>query len=180
MLTRHDGLRELFQAVLIFIDAHNTPMSKEKLFDSPVKTVILTWLLAGTADALSAIIVYQIPAMNIFRYIASGVFGQAALTGGLPMVFWGVFFHYFIAFSWVLLFFLLYPRIATISSNRIVNAILYGAVIWIVMNLIVVPLSSVSRGPHTVKSAAIGMAILIIAIALPTSLFISRYYRRSH
>jgi hypothetical protein len=59
-----------------------------------VQAVLLTTLLAGSLDALSAIIQFTAngnhqPA-RIFRYIASGIFGRPALSGGTPMVVYGV------------------------------------------------------------------------------------------
>ena len=40
--------------------------------------------------------------------VARGAFGrEEAFAGGNTMVIWGVIFHYFIAFSWTILFFVL-------------------------------------------------------------------------
>ena len=151
---------------------------RKKLFDSPVNTIIITGLLAGTLDAVAALLINQVKPMNMFRFIASGAFGAKALAGGLSMALWCVLFHYVIAFFWTILFFLLYPRISGISQNKYVNGVVYGGLIWLVMNLMVLPLSRVSQAPIALKPAVIGAVILIFAVGLPVSLFIHRHYSR--
>lgn len=153
---------------------------RKKLFDDPVKTVVLTWLLAGTLDALAAMIVYQIKPLPLFRYIASGALGPDAMSAGIGMALVGLLFHYFIAFFWTILFFIIYPKVALLSWNRFVTGLLYGIVVWGVMNLVVVPLTTINRAPFTFQSAAIGAVILMFAIGLPISFFIGRYYARQH
>ena len=152
---------------------------RKKLFDSPANTIIITGLLAGTLDAVAALLVYQVKPMNMFRFIASGVFGPKALTGGLSMALWGVLFHYIIAFSWTFLFFFLHPRISGISPGKYVNGVVYGVLIWLVMNLIVLPMSRVGQAPLALKPSIIGAVILIFAVGLPVSLFVHRHYSRT-
>lgn len=139
---------------------------------------MITGLLAGTLDAVAALLVYQVKPMNMFRFIASGAFGPKALTGGLSMALWGVLFHYIIAFFWTILFFFLYSRISRTSPNKYVNGVVYGLLIWLVMNLIVLPLTRVGQPPLALKPAITGAVILIFAVGLPVSLFVHRHYSR--
>ena len=62
----------------------------------PWRTIILTGLLAGTLDAIAAIVVSQASPAAVFKFIASGAFGAGkAFSGGDIMIVWGVLFHYF-------------------------------------------------------------------------------------
>ena len=148
---------------------------------SPFKTILVTGLLAGTLDALAAIINYTINGgklpSRIFQYIASGAVGKQAFTGGTGMVILGIIFHYTIAFAFTLFFFLVYPKISILSKNKILTAIVYGIFVWLVMNLIVVPMSSVPISPFNIKQAIIGAVIVMLAIGLPVSIIIGRYYQ---
>ena len=148
---------------------------------SPLKTILVTGLLAGTLDALAAIIHYTINGgklpSRIFQYIASGAVGEQAFTGGTGMVILGIIFHYTIAFAFTLFFFLIYPRINLLSKNKILTAIAYGIFVWLVMNLIVVPMSNIPASPFNLKQAVIGAVILMLAIGLPVSIIIGRYYQ---
>lgn len=144
-----------------------------------VQRILFAGLLAGTLDILAAIILLaHFKAEATFKYIASGVFGQAALTGGADMVAWGAFFHYFIATGWAAAYFLIYPHITLLHKNKWISGLLYGGiVVWCLMNLVVVPLSQVHRGPFVLISVLKNMAILSVCIGLPVAWLADRYYK---
>jgi len=146
----------------------------------PTTALLLgTWLLAGTLDILAACINFLIHGgkdiSRIFRYIASGVFGPTALDGGFGFVALGAVFHYLVALIWTALFFLLYPRLKMKGANSYIVGILYGAIVWCGMNLIVVPLSRTPELHSTLAQKAVAMGILMACIGLPISLM---YHRR--
>ena len=147
--------------------------------ESAWRAILLTGLIAGTLDALGPILINKANPKLMFQFIASGAFGsERAFAGGTPMVVWGVLFHYFIAYSWTTLFFLLYPAIPFLRKNKYITAVLYGVFVWIVMNRVVIPLSKIQQGPFNIKGALTGAAILIVAIGLPVSILARRYYSR--
>ncbi|HET6541285.1 MAG TPA: hypothetical protein VFG46_12425 [Chryseolinea sp.] len=145
----------------------------------PWRTIILTGLLAGTLDAVAAIVVSQASPAAVFKYIASGAFGAGkAFSGGDIMIAWGVIFHYFIALSWTLLFFFIYPTLPWLKKNKYVAGLLYGIFVWVMMNRVVIPLSEIPQRPFNLKGALTGMSILMVAIGLPISILTHRYYLR--
>ena len=145
----------------------------------PWRTIILTGLLAGTLDAIAAIVVSQASPAAVFKFIASGAFGAGkAFSGGDVMIFWGVIFHYFIAFSWTALFFFMYPALPWMRKNKYITGFLYGIFVWIMMNRVVIPLSEIPQRPFNLKGALTGMSILMVAIGLPISILTQRYYLR--
>lgn len=148
-----------------------------------LKTIIQTGLLAGTLDGLAAALLYSIPTgkdpLNVFRFIASGVFGKEAFAGGVAMAMYGIFFHYVIATGWTVLFFLAYPRLPLLSKNKIVTGLLYGVFVWLMMNLVVLPLSNVPMGgEREVTDIIKGMVVLMICIGIPISWLVSRHYSK--
>ncbi|HUR67511.1 MAG TPA: hypothetical protein VMZ03_14255 [Chitinophagaceae bacterium] len=147
---------------------------------SLLSAILFTGLLAGLMDGLAAIIQYTInggknPA-NIFKYIATAVFGKDAFTKGNSMVVWGVVFHLGIAMLFTAFFFLIYPKIKGFASNKILTAIVFGLFAWAVMNLLVVPLSKIHQAPFVLKKAAIAASILIVCIGFPVSFMANKYY----
>jgi hypothetical protein len=144
---------------------------------SVLKPVIITGFTAGTLDAIAAIIVYQANPMRMFQYIASAAIGRdIAFSGEWGTAFLGLCFHYTIAFSWTLLFFLAFPWIQKLRINKFLVGIIYGAIVWTGMNLLVLPLSQLPKATFTLKPVIIGMSILMVMIGIPISLFAHKFY----
>jgi hypothetical protein len=146
--------------------------------------ILKAGLIAGTMDILAACILVYIRtghtyATGILKFIASGVFGKAALDGGSPMIFAGLLFHYLIAGIFAAFFFWVYPKIQIASKNRLATAVVYGIFAWCVMNLVVVPLSHVASRPIKLSNALINIGILIICIGIPVSFIAHSYYRKA-
>jgi hypothetical protein len=153
---------------------------KEK---SLIIAILQGGFIAGTADitlaCISAYFRAHLSPENLLRFVASGAFGKAANTGGMAMPLLGLLFHYCIAFSFTILFFLLYPKIKFMSVNRVFTGIIYGAFVWCVMTLVVLPFTLVPPSELTFTKVAIGMGILIIAIGMPLSFLAHRFYNKT-
>lgn len=150
--------------------------------------IVLTGFLSATLDALAAIIwtLNASPAL-IFKYIANGVFGKVAIivfqsiasgafgkdvaTKDPSMAWWGVLFHYIIAYSFTAAFYLSYPFMYKISKNKYAIGLIYGMITWIIMNLFVVPLSKIGFKPFLhVWPVVIGLCMLILCIGMPVAI----------
>ncbi|GAB3898961.1 hypothetical protein GCM10028803_19290 [Larkinella knui] len=148
---------------------------------SPLKTILLAGFTAGTLDILAAIsLLGKMKPIPVLNYIASGVFGKEAFAGGIEMAWLGLLFHYLIAFSFAIAYFLIFPYVPLLRKHKLLSGLLYGAVVWVVMNLVVVPMTNVSRGPIQLQSALLNMAILMICVGLPISFLVHRYYALKH
>lgn len=150
--------------------------AEESVFKT-IKTILLAGLVAGTLDILAAIaILGKMNAERVLQYIASGIYGKDAFEGGQAMALSGLFFHYLIAFSFAADYFMLYKLIPLLKKHKIAAGLLFGIFIWVVMNLIVLPYTNVSRGPFTVNGVLLNMSILMLAVGLPISLIVHRHY----
>ena len=147
-----------------------------------LQAAVVTGLLAGTLDLLGAVINYMITherfPYRILEYIASGAFGRSAMNGSLGSNLWGLFFHYLIAVSFTLFYFIIYPGLRFLQQSVIFSAIIYGLFIWAVTNMIVLPLSAIQADvlPASLETAARAAFILIICIGLPVAFFARRFY----
>jgi uncharacterized membrane protein YagU involved in acid resistance len=150
---------------------------------SAAKTILLAGFVAGVMDIVAAIISYYIRTQKeptrLFQFIASGVFGKEAFTGGTTMAIIGLLFHFMLAYVFAIAFYLIYPKIKLLSRNTIITGLVYGVIVWVIMNLVVLPLSNAPKLPFNPKQAAIGMAILMVCIGLPISLIVHKHYRRN-
>jgi hypothetical protein len=134
-------------------------------------------LLVGTLDIVAACLQYYLKTGKgptpIFKYIASGVFGPDALAGGANMIVFGLLFHYSIAVSFTIFFFLISVLFPIVKRTRVTTGILYGIVVWLIMNLLVVPISNTPKSEFDWVNAGAGMLILIVCIGLPLSFIAS-------
>jgi hypothetical protein len=135
--------------------------------------LLLIGLLAGTLDAIAAVLLYlargnKDPRM-LFRYIASAVYGNRAFAAGGSMALRGLLFHYLIAMSWIAVYFYLSGHMPWLSLHPLLAAIGYGILVWIIMNLVVVPYSRAAPRPFSWSFAVINMVILIVVIGLPAA-----------
>ena len=95
------------------------------------------------------------------------------------MIVSGLILHYLVAFAFTIFFFWLFPKVKALSKNKIVTAIVYGIFTWMVMNLIVVPLSNVPARPFDISNAIINVLILIVCIGLPLSFMAAKFYKKN-
>jgi hypothetical protein len=150
------------------------------------KRVLVTSLLVGTADLIAAYIDQFIKtgkfADKMLYYMAGGGLGlETSMQGGFWIGFLGLFFHYFIAFSFTLLFFLAYPRLKLQSVSRPVLYILgflYGPFMGLFMKFLVLPLTRLPQSPFVFQKAIIAWLILSVAIGIPVAISARAYYRK--
>ena len=143
------------------------------------RAILFAGLIAGTLDITAAVLVSGVSLRTVLHYIASGAFGrETAFSGGLLMAIVGLLFHYIIACSWTTLYFLIYPKMPVLSRSRIISGLAYGMVVWVVMNLVVVPLSAIPPRPFNPTQALIGCVVLMLAIGTPVAFLAHRYYSK--
>lgn len=145
--------------------------------------MLRTGVIAGTLDILAAVIVYAVildkaTAVQILQGIASGIFGREAYAGGAAMATAGLLFHYLIAMLFTIGYFLVYPRLSFLHKQPLVSGILYGAIVWCIMNLVVLPISAYKQPPLRLGPSLLGMLILILAIGIPVATMTARYFNR--
>ena len=139
-------------------------------------------LIAGTLD-ISENIVFNAfrhitPAM-VFQYIASGLTGTWAFQAGAASIALGVAIHYTIALVWTAVFYLASLRMSVLVRRPVVCGLAYGAVVYAVMNFVVLPLT---RVPHahaamTVASRVSGVLALLFCIGLTVALLTRRDWK---
>ena len=129
--------------------------------------------VAGTLDLISAFVLFG---WGVPRAIASGLLGARGLHGGLPTWILGVILHYFIAFSAAAVYYLSSRKLEFLKSHFLVCGLFYGIGVYLVMNLIVVPLSAApfKSSTFTLSSLIQGLLIHMFFIGLPISFSVSR------
>lgn len=142
--------------------------------------VLRIGLIAGTLDITENLIFNAFRGITpkmVFQFIASGLLGvKSALAWGMASVALGVAIHYFIATSWTAIFYLASRRLRFLVRRAATSGILYGGLVYILMNFVVLPFT---RIPHpkvamTLASRVSGVMALLFCIGLTIALLVKR------
>ena len=115
--------------------------------NSLLRSSVIAGLIIGTAD----VIIYhwfvqnvlsRVPLISLYQYIASGALGESAFAGGISTALLGVLFHYLISIVIAGVFILSANRTPLLRRYIIPGSLVYGFGVFIVMNMIVTPLSA--------------------------------------
>jgi hypothetical protein len=145
-------------------------------------TIATTGILVGVIDGLAALaltLAYHHPPLSGFQYIASALLGPEAFSNGIASALFGLLCHFFIALTWSAMIFMAHPRISKVIRGKVAKSILYGLVIWSIMNLVILPITLVAQGPLTLTRILTGIAILIVAAGAPIAWSFDRYFLRT-
>jgi hypothetical protein len=144
-----------------------------------ISKALTAGLIVGTLDiiaaCISAYLLSGVGPARVLRFVASGALGEDAFSGGAGTAALGLLFHFVIAISWTVAFFLLRPKIQFLANHEIAAGLGYGLLIWLVMTFVVVPLSRVPPRPFNLTAQAPQIVIHMVIIGLTISLLAKRW-----
>ncbi len=140
-----------------------------------LRPILVGGAVAGTFDLTSAFITFG---SDSPRMIAAGLIGlQAVRTGIFPWIL-GVLLHYFIAFSAATIYCLASRKLPFLRDHWLVCGMFYGIAIFLVMNLVVLPLCAFHyTGPYKLHGLLQGILVHMLLIGLPISFSLRRLSR---
>jgi len=141
--------------------------------------ILQTGFIAGTLDITDSLVFNHyrgITPTQIFHYIASGLIGMKAFRGGVATTILGLALHYTIAYLWTILFYAASRKVAILIRRPLLSGLLYGAGVYLFMNLVVLPLSAVPQlhNPVSFASRINGVLAVVLFIGLTISLLVRR------
>jgi hypothetical protein len=118
-------------------------------------------------------LILKTPIMISLQFVASGIMGESAFTGGLATALFGLVLDFIMITIMAGVFIFSVDRIPLLRRNVIVGSILYGFGVFIVMNLIVLPLSAAPALPAPPLWLLIELVLQhILLIGLPLGLLV--------
>jgi uncharacterized membrane protein YagU involved in acid resistance len=75
--------------------------------------------------------------------VARGVLGTASFEGGVPTALLGAVLHYTIALTMAATYYLVSRKLHALTRRPIACGLAYGVLLYLIMNLVVLPLSAV-------------------------------------
>jgi hypothetical protein len=154
-----------------------------------LRSTVAIGAVIGALDAIFAIainvfVLRVCTTAQLFQYIASGLLGRASFAGGASTVALRVVLHFAIAYVWTALFIVaarVSPALRDLISGMrgaILAGLPYGASIWLVMDLVVLPLAHVRPTPVASSMFLIMLLWHAAGLGVPLAMMVRRAYRR--
>jgi hypothetical protein len=131
------------------------------------QAVLVGGMIAGSLDLTSAFISYG---WGVPRGIAAGLLGPSARQGGVGTYILGICLHFFIALSAAAVYSIASRKLVFLKEHALVCGLFFGIAVFLVMNLIVLPLSAIHySGPYSWRGLVQGLLVHMFCIGLPIS-----------
>ena len=141
----------------------------------PLPAILVGGLVAGALDAAFAFYIYG---AHMPQGIASGLLGRSSFQGGAATWILGLAIHFFIALAMAAVYYAASRRLPFLVQYPLVCGLFYGMGLYLVMNLVVVPLSAIhARAPIERGAMIQGLLAHMVLIALPITYSVKRFGR---
>ncbi len=117
-------------------------------FRSGLSAILLGGCIAGTLDIGAAALINLVSPLLILHFIAGGLLGKAALAGGASVELLGLGLQWAMSLCIAAVYVAACGWLPILRRRWIAGGLVYGVVIFFVMNYVVVPLSAWARWPH--------------------------------
>ena len=146
------------------------------------RTLAATALIAGTLDIVYAVAFSYFRSgtspSRLLQSVAYGALGREAYNGGAATAALGLGFHFLIAFTITAIFFAAASRYRSLTRRPVITGSLFGIVVYLVMNFVVMPLSRI--GPRPLPAAIVmvtGVLVHMFLIGVPIAWGARRAFR---
>jgi uncharacterized membrane protein YagU involved in acid resistance len=142
----------------------------------PFDAIALGGFLAGTLDILAAFAMGwpRVAPPRVLQSIASGLLGRAAYQGGARTAALGLLLHFVIAFGAAAVYYVASRQWPVLRRRPVACGLAYGVVVYLVMNLVVLPLSQIGFRMPAWQTVALLVVIHMVCVGLPIALATAR------
>ena len=141
----------------------------------PVSRAILyATLVVGVLDATDGVVFLGLHGRNpiqVLQYIASSLLGTRSFSDGLASAGLGLVLHFAVSLVVATIYILVSRRVAALRTQWVLLGLLFGAAVWVVMNLMVLPLTAVAPNPITTAALINGVIGHALFVGLPSAFF---------
>ena len=141
------------------------------------RAIPLGGLIAGALDITAAFVVNGLKgrsAIWVLQSITSGLLGPGSYKGGFKTAALGLALHFLIATTATAVFFVASRQLKFLTRQAVICGLLYGVMVYMFMNLIVLPLAFPFKIAHPLKDVVTGVLVLMFCVGLPISLVVRR------
>ncbi|MBC7899665.1 MAG: hypothetical protein H7070_06390 [Saprospiraceae bacterium] len=145
---------------------------RPRAFQSVVYGGLAVGVLDGLAASISSLLRGGNP-IRVFQYVASGVLGKEAFSGGTPTFLLGVLLHFVVALGAAGVYYIACLRFPVLLEKAVLYGPLYGIAVYFVMAYIISPMSLTARSPFSFNGMLIQITIHVLFVGLPIA-FLAR------
>jgi uncharacterized membrane protein YagU involved in acid resistance len=147
---------------------------------SAIRGILTGAVIAGVLDATFAVIVDVVilrafSLLGVLQWIASGLLGKAAFEGGLATAALGVAIHFALAAVFAAFYYAVSTRIGALRTQAVTFGVTYGAAIWLLMDLVILPRSGAPLAPFDPVVFGAFLIDHMAFVGLPIALAVKRY-----
>jgi hypothetical protein len=147
-------------------------------------TIVYGGLIVGVLDFFDATIFFGLrgsSTMSIFQFVASGLLGRSAFSGGYKTFLLGVLIHFINAFIIATIYYIASCGLPTLIRHPFIWGPLYGIVVHFVMTFVVTPLSAAPpRKTYPIAVMLNGVIGHALLVGLPIALLARRSAQRQN
>lgn len=139
--------------------------------EARLKAALTAGVMAGLVDIVAASMINHAPPARILQSIASGVLGMAAYSGGGGAIALGLLLQILMSIVIASVYALPTQRLPWLVSRPLAAGLAFGVGVFVVMNLVVVPLSAFAPKPKHVTLAFLSLnlaAMLVFGVLVAT------------
>lgn len=153
-----------------------------------VAALVAALLGFGYVTVLRVVVRRVLTLERLAQAIASGLLGRTAFEGSVGTAIVGLLLHLTVAIIWTMIFSVLSRVAPTLSrhlgtrAGQVTVGLLWGPVIWLVMDLVVLPLSRARPTPVSAPHLCINLVQHALMVGLPMVLILgdpARYRRHA-
>jgi hypothetical protein len=148
-----------------------------------LRSALFAGLVAGTIDLAAAAAINGVGFGVILRAVASGALGRAAYQGGTSVAVLGLVLQWAMSILIAGTFVMAAVKIPALIRRWVSAGLVYGVIVFFVMNYVVVPLSAVGHIPRfrplSFVLNLLAMLLFGLVIASMTNRFLTGAQRRT-
>ena len=119
-------------------------------------------IAAGVPDIFAASLLSGASPGRILQLVASGLLGEASYEKGRASIVLGLVLQIAMSFVIALIYNMAFSRAAVVRVSPLLFGALYGGLVFVVMNFVVVPLSRAHPKPRWELKTVIAMLIVMV------------------
>jgi uncharacterized membrane protein YagU involved in acid resistance len=167
------------------VNVHVYPGNRLIMRRSPtfIKAILLSGIAASLLQLAGIMLISWLARgrspMEVLQFIASGITGKHAYSDGATSALAGLFLHCMFALVVAVVYLLAYSWLPFVRNHALKSGMLYGLIVWLFMNGVVIPLSHAPFQQPDPLMAILSLVVNVLFAGLTVAL-VTQYCYYSH